>query len=851
MTKIYAIGPLELDAEARVLSRDGVPTALGARGVAVLAVLVSRANEYVPKTVIMETAWPGLVVEEGNLNVQISLIRRTLALVPGGGSWIETLTRRGYRFVGPVAEIGGRSVAPVAADRRRTNLPESLTAFVGRERELAEIKQRLPATRMLTLTGTGGIGKTRLALQAAAEVRDAYRDGVWFVDLAPLRDAALVPSALAQVLQLKEMAGQPLLTVLCNHLRTKQMLLILDNCEHLLDACAQLTEALLRETVQVTLIATSREPLRLNGERVHPLSALPLPDPKGDARSIARSDAVQLFVERARQQRPRFDLQDERARAVALICVRLDGIPLALELAAARVAVLPVEEIVRLLDKRFRLLTSGGRELPRHQTLRAMIDWSYELLDRAEKVLFARLSVFAGGWTLEAAREVCSSESIAKDDVVYLLIRLIEQSLVVADEDGDRYRMLETVREYAQEKREEPAIGDGSREQWRDRHLAYFLALAEEAAPRLNGAQQRNWLERLEREHDNLRWALTWAAVGGDAVSGMRLASACWRFWLIRGYAREGLGRLSAMLAATPNQEATEYRAAALSAAATMARAMSDFSKAGTLYEEALSLYREFDLRRGVAAALGNLGMVFYDQGDYLAAMARQEESLSIWRELGDQQGIARTLMALGNVVYSQGAELAAESLYKESLGIERELGDQRAIAVLLNNLGMVAAYYRNDYSAARLLHEEALVIRRELGDRWGIAGSLTNLGTVAYELGDHLSSRALLTESLAMRRDLAHRLGIAESLEALAGLEFAAGRPGAGARICGQAARLRKEIGSPLPPWERSRYDRQIASGRAAIGNDVAFDLAWQEGHAMTLEQAIEYALQEQRADD
>ena len=320
---------------------------------------------------------------------------------------------------------------------------------------------------------------------------------------------------------------------------------------------------------------------------------------------------------------------------------------------------LPVQEVVRLLDQRFRLLTSGNRELPRHQTLRAMIDWSYELLDGAEKALFARLAVFAGGWTLEAASEVCSGESIAKDDVVYVLIRLIEQSLVVADEDGDRYRMLETVREYAQERLEEAAIGDKVRERWRDRHLAYFLALAEEAAPKLNGTQQRNWLEHLEGEHDNLRSALTWAAAGADAVSGMRLASACWRFWLIRGYAREGLGWLSAMLAATPNRQATAHRAHALTAAATMARAVSDFSKARTLYEEALSLWRELDLQRGVAAALGNLGMVSYDQGDYPAAMARHEESLAIWRELGDQPGIARTLMALGNVVYSQGRELA------------------------------------------------------------------------------------------------------------------------------------------------------------------------------------------------
>jgi non-specific serine/threonine protein kinase len=844
MRTIYGLGPFRLDPEAGVLTHDGVTTALGARGVAVLTALVSRASECVQKSAILDAAWPELVVEEANLAVQISAIRRALALAPGGEGWVETLARRGYRFVGPVEEIAARSVAPHLTNRKRTNLPESLTSFVGRERELAEIKQRLPTTRLMTLAGIGGLGKTRLAQQAAAEMLDAYRDGVWFVDLSPLGDPALVPSALARVLQVKETAGQPLLTALCNHLSMRETLLILDNCEQVLDGCARMTEALLRDTAQVTVMATSREALHLAGECTFSLSPLPLPDPRADAKSIARSDAVQLFTDRARQHRPRLDLEAQRAQVVAEICVRLDGIPLALELAAARVAVLPVEQILRLLAERFRLLTSGDRDLPRHQTLRAMLDWSYDLLDDTERKLFARLSVFAGGWTLEAASQVCNGEPITKDDLVYVLIGLIEQSLIVAEEDGDRYRMLETVREYASDR----LLQGGEGEPWRDRHLAHFLALAEEAEPKLNGAEQRNWLERLEREHDNLRAALTWAT-DADAVSGLRLASACWRFWLVRGYAREGLGWLSAMLAAAPNRQPTAHRARALASAATMARATSDLSKARTLYEEALSLNRELALQRGVAAALGNLGMVSYDQGDYPAAVARHKESLAIWRELGDQAGIGRTLLALGNAVYAQGDEVAAESLYEESLAIERELGDQRSIGVALNNLGMVADH-RHDYSAARSLHEQALAIRRELGDRGGIAGSLTNLGTVAFEQGDYPSSRALLTESLAMRRDLVDRRGMAESLEALAGLAFASGRPEPGARLCGHAARLRDQIGSALPPWERLGHERRIASARASIGNDVAFDLAWQAGHAMTLEQAIEYALQERSAD-
>jgi len=429
---------------------------------------------------------------------------------------------------------------------------------------------------------------------------------------------------------------------------------------------------------------------------------------------------------------------------------------------------------------------------------------------------------------------------------VYVLIGLIEQSLVVAEEDGDRYRMLETVRQYARDR----LLESGEEEQWRDRHLAYFLALAEEAEPNLTGTQQRTWLERLEREHDNLRSALPWAAAGAGAVSGMRLASACMRFWLIRGYAREGLSWLSAVLATAPAQQTTAHRARALNAAATMARAMSDFSKARTLYEEALSTWRQLGVQRGVAAALGNLGMVALDQGHYTAAMARHEQSLAIWRELGDRQGIARTLIALGNAAYSQGDQLPAQSLYEQSLAIERELGDRRGIAIALNNLGKVALNCSKDYSAARLLHDQALVIRRELGDRLGIAWTLCQLGIAAYEQGDYPSSRALLTESLEMRRDLDDRQGMAEFLEAFAALAFASGRPEPGARLCGHAARLRDEIGSPLPLWERLGYDRRIASARASFGNDAAFDLAWQEGHAMTLEQALEYALQEHGAD-
>ena len=841
MSTLYKLGPLQLDPEARVLTHEGVAVALGARAVAVLAALVSRANEYVPKSAILDAAWPGVVVEEANLAVQISAIRRVLARVPGGEGWIETLARRGYRFVGPVAAVAGRSVARVVADRKRNNLPALLTSFVGRERELAELKQLLPTIRLLTLTGAGGIGKTRLAQQAAAEMLDAYRDGVWFVDLAPLVDPALVTSALAQVLQVKEAAGQPLLAVLCNHLRTKEMLLILDNCEHVLDACARLTEVLLRETAQVTLIATSREPLHLAGERAYALGALPLPDPKADLASIARSDAVQLFVERARQQRPHFDLLEQRAQGVAEICVRLDGIALALELAAARVAVLPVEQIVRLLDQRFRLLTSRSRELPRHQTLRAMIDWSYELLDEAEKALFARLSVFAGGWTLGAAEAICGGEPIAKDEVVYVLIGLIEQSLVIADEDGDRYRMLETVREYAKEK----LVASGDADAVRNRHFDCFLAMAVTLEPKLKGADQVMWLHRFDQEHDNLRAALQWSLVAAGTGEGLRLCGALGPFWMIRGYYAEGREWCARVLSKSGAELRTRERANGLQAVASLSGLQGDYHSARAWHAESLQIRRELGDRRGVAYSLNNLGIIAYFLADYTAARALYDEALSIQRELGDQYGIANTLGNLGLVACAQNDFAAARAYLEEGLAIVRATGNPSVIAGMLGGLGTVALG-QGDFPTARSLFEEALAISRGLGDRPFIASALCDLGDLTCEQGDYRAAATLHRESLVIHQALGDRRGISRSLHALAVVVAALGDAINATRILGAADQIRADLGSPLEPRERASYDRHIDATRASIGDDATFDRAWAEGCALTLEQAIQLALEE-----
>ena len=841
MRTVYEIGPFRLDPEARVLTRDGLATALGARGVAVLAALVGRAGEYVEKSAIIDAAWPGVVVDENNLAAQISAIRRVLSLVPEGRNWVETLTRRGYRFVGPVVEIDASPSPPATAGPERTNLPHFLQSFIGRERELAEIRQLLPGTRLLTLTGTGGIGKTRLALQAAAELRDAYPDGVWFVDLAPLVDPGLVPSALAQVIGVKESAGQPLVKTLSDHLRPLNVLLDLDSCEHVLDACARLAGALLRESGGTTLVATSREPLRIGAERVYPLGALPLPDPQGDAHSIAQSDSVRLFVDRARYHRPSFDLQDQRARAVAEICVRLDGIPLALELAAARMAALPVEQIVRLLDQRFRLLASGSRsDLPRHQTLCALLDWSYELLDEEERQVFARLSVFAGGWTLGAAEAVGAGEVIAKGDVVYLLIALVEKSLVVADDDGDRYRMLETVREYARDK----LVMSGNSNAVRERHRNFFLALAVNADPNLAGPEQGTWLQRLEDEYDNLRSALEYclgAASGSDA--GLRLCAALHWFWIMRGYRAEGLDWCERVLGIEAVDKRTPERAMALEAAGILAYHLGDFPVAGAYHEDSLAIARELSDEKGMARAAISLGDLRLRQGDPVAAKAMCEEALAISRNLADPWLTQQSLNGLGNVAGSMGEHRMAQSLYEESLAIARKRADRVRIAILLNNLGY-GAFLQGEYSAARARHEESLTIRRELKDPGGIAYSLSGLGDVALQQGDYSAAGVFVREALSLRRELGDKMGIVELLEKQAAVIGAIANPLHAAHIGGAAERLREEIGFPLTTDERLHHDRHMAAVRAALGDDAAFNRAWQEGRGISPEQAIELAL-------
>jgi predicted ATPase/Tfp pilus assembly protein PilF len=879
MHTVYELGPFRLDAQAGVLTHNGVATPLGARGVAVLAALVSRAGEYVERSVIVEAAWPGVVVEEANLTVQISAIRRVLADAPGGEHWIETLTRRGYRFVGPVSTDAARATH---------NLPRPLTSFVGREREIAEIKSLFGTTRLLTLTGTGGTGKSRLALEVAADLLASHQDGVWLTELAAIAEPDRVAQTVAMSLGIAEQPGKSLTQTLIDHLASRRLVLLLDNAEHLLGPCAELAYAVLRHCGNVEVLTTSREPLGVEGEQLYRVPPMPVPDPKRDVTpdDIAHYESVRLFVERARLHEPRFAMDVENAAAIASICYRLDGIPLSLELAAARVQSMTIEEIDNGLGQRFRLLTGGSRtSLPRQQTLRSMIDWSTNLLREAEKALLLRCSVFAGGWTAESAGKVCVGAPIGDATaIVKTLGALVEKSLVLADSRSrsTRFRLLETIRQYALEALEEN--GEGAH--WRRRHLEHFAALAEETEPHLTDSDQQEWLDRLEAEHDNARAALAWSLTeGGDLSSGLRLAGSFWRFWHQRGFLNEGRDWLSKLLAASSGmqQTRTEARAKALNGAGTLAKEQGDYAAARAMFEEQLAIWRTLDGRRGIASALNNLGGLTYSQGDYPTARVLFEESLAIRRALGDRVGIAASVRNLGNLAYLEGDYDAARALYEESLGIQRELGNQSGIALSLQNLGLAleeqgdhaaaraafdeglaihrelgnrpgignvlnnlgnAACEQGDYLNAQRLYEEALAIQRELGDRERIAAVLDNLALVAAEQGNHVAARSLGKESLAIRWTLDDRRGIAWSLEGLANAVFALKGPIKAARIWGTAARVREEVGCPLPPRDRERSDRRIALARAAMGDDAAFDGAWQDGRAMPLGRAVEYVL-------
>jgi non-specific serine/threonine protein kinase len=735
----------------------------------------------------------------------------------------------------------------------------------------------------VTLTGPGGAGKTRLALQAAAGLMEEHPDGVRFAELAALSDAGLVPAVVAAAVGVREVSGQPILEALVEHLKDKRALLVLDNCEHLLQACAQLADALLREAPQVRLLATSREPLGTYGEAIYRVPSLTLPDALRpvDPEELSRFEAVRLFRDRAEHAQPGFQVTRGNGPALVSVCRRLDGIPLALELAAARVRSLTVEEIDRGLDQRFLLLTGGSRTaLPRQQTLQSLIDWSYDLLNAREKALLNRLSVFAGGWTLAAAENVCPGEPLEEWEILDLLASLADKSLVIANpvEGITRYRLLETVRQYAAERLRE----SGEAAVWRRSHLDYLTHLGQEAEPHLGGPEQKAWMERLDHEHDNLRAALEWAAES-EPEAGLRLMGAAWRFWDLRGYHNEARKLLTAILERSDPAHRTGDRARALHAAGLFAYRQGDPPAAGRHYEASLEIAREIGDGAAIASALNQLGNVAWIQGDYPMARVRHEESLQLRNEIGDRRGVGASLNNLGNLAQRLGDLDSARACLEQSLEICREFGDTTGIAITLNNLGNTLRL-QGDPAAARETHQECLRLRREMGDPVGVASSLNNLAMALHDLGELAEARKLLEEGLQVKRGLGDRVGVAQSLgnlaeiaydladypaarslyresvglfaemgdpwgvagalEGLAGVLGAQGRDPLTARLLGFTGRLRQEIGAEIPTHERPRYERQLAHARAASPNEEAFQAALEEGRVMSLEEATELAL-------
>ena len=572
---------------------------------------------------------------------------------------------------------------------------------------------------------------------------------------------------------------------------------------------------------------------------------LEVPDSKRacSLEELSRYSGVALFLERAAAVKPDFSIIKENAAAVAEICARLDGLPLAIELAAARIKLLPPQALLARLESRLKLLTGGARDLPeRQQTLKAAMDWSYELLDDGEKKLLRRLSAFVGGCSLEAAESVADEAGDLAIGVLDGLASLADKSLLRQQEQegGEaRIRMLETIREFGLECLHASGEAPGILR----RHADYYLAFAEEAAPKLAGTGQKVWLDRLETEHDNIRAALDWFTRNGEVEAALRLGGALWQFWEVRGYLAEGRARLARVLSLPIDQTHTKALTRALHGAGFLADAQGDYAAARALFEENLAIHRELGDRRAIATSLNNIGVVALRQGDYATARALYEESLAIFREFGAKTAIAWALSNLGHVVLQQGDSAAARTLYEEGLQIAQELGDKRGVAWSINNLGDVARQ-EHDLAQARSLYAESLVKFRELGEQWGIASALTDLGNVARDQGDYMAARALYEESLAIVRELGHKRGIARLLEGFAGLAAARAQPERAVRLAGAAAGLRETLGMPLPPADQAKLEERLSPARDALSKEAA-EAAWTEGRATPLEQAIAFALQ------
>ena len=735
------------------------------------------------------------------------------------------------------------------------NLPAQMTSFIGRERELAEVKQALSAHRLVTLTGSGGAGKSRLSLQVGMECLPEFPDGVWLVELAPVTDPAFVLQTLLSTFNLREDRHRSLLDVLIDFLRAKTLLLILDNCEHLIEACAQVSDSLLQSCPKLRILASSREALGITGEVAYRVPSLRTPNPENlpPLEQLEKADSIRLFIERAATAKPGFTLTDVNAFSLAQICYRLDGIPLAIELAASRVKVLSPDQIAARLDDRFRLLTGGSRTaLPRQQTLRAMIDWSYSLLSEQEKSLFRRLAVFVGGWTLEAAESICASivpNDILPEDILDLLTRLVDKSLVFMEEAGGeiRYHRLETIRQYSREK----FFETDEVERVRDQHLDYFVQFAELVDIRLKSGDQLLWQNRMAAEQDNLRAALEWG-LSRKPDSALRIAGASNLFWTAGGYSAEGfrwtqkaleeVEKLPLPEGVTQDQRLVA-RAKALCGLTRLYLSLGDNASAKRVAQESVSLYRQGQDRRGLAFALVILAYPLEFLGERAEAEAALQESYSIGREEDDTYIVCRALNRLGHVIVDLYQDLKLSQRYvEESLRLAREAGLRSQEAQAYEILGFIATH-RKDSESARHFFKESVRAYQEIGASFNVILEKSNLAHLERELGNYAQALEYYRETILAFRDMGQTGAIAHQLECFGFIAMAQNENERALQLFGAANALREQSRTPMRPDEQVYFDEQLKRSRETVGLKD-FDTVWSKGHSMKMEQAVELAL-------
>ena len=767
------------------------------------------------------------------------------------------------------------------------NLPTQLTSFIGRENEIAELKQELNKHRLVTLTGSGGTGKTRLSLQVAAELLEKFDHGVWFIELAPITDPDLISQTILSTIGVQEQQGRSPLDVLKEYLHNKQPLIVLDNCEHLVSASAEVVNTLLNAAPNLKIMASSREALGVKGEASYPVPSLSLPDIKNlpVIEQLSQYEAVRLFIDRALLVAPHFVVDKDNAPFIAQICYRLDGIPLAIELAAARIKIMSIEQISQRLDDRFRLLTGGARTaLPRQQTLRALIDWSYDILSENERLLLRRLSVFAGGWTLEAAEEVCAgverdTQSISPYDILDLLTQLVNKSLVVVMEQSQgretRYRMLETIRQYTREKHLEA----GGSEIIRQQHLTFFVKLTEQAKPELHRPNQAFWLNKLDDELDNLRMALEWA-LSGDGEDGLRIITNTTRFWFFRNTPHE-LGKWLAQLLQRYDKP-DRLRAKSLSIQSQCVVQHGNFDEACQLAEQSLELARTLKDKKAEASSLLNLGQVIGLQGNLELGNTLVQESLTLYQDLRDKIGQASATAWLSN--HSNDME-RSKAFAREALRFYRELGDPDRVAWYLTTLAQQTiwdgdlsphvadwleearlihdqlgnqsgrsttlllsgslAFWRGDYEQARIFWEESIALSEHTGSALNASWSRVNLAYAVLRQGNLSQAIEIFRLTVQQFHQANNAIGVVYALEGLASLYTHQEHPERAAQLFAWTDMMRDKIGDHRPPIEQASVERDLAIIQATL-NDAEFEKLSTEGRLITTEQVVAFALEE-----